>query len=40
MAYRVAIVLVVVLLILWFLSLPGSWDWVARRLDDVRALVR
>ena len=40
MVYRLALVIVLVLLILAFLSTPGAWDWVARRLDDLRALVR
>jgi hypothetical protein len=39
MAFRVAIVIAVVLLIAAFLSTPVGWEWLVRRLDDLRSLL-
>ena len=37
--FRIAIVITLVFLLIAFLSTPVGWDWLARRLDDLRALV-
>jgi hypothetical protein len=39
MAFRVAIVIVIVLLLVAFLSTPVGWEWLARRLDDLRSFL-
>jgi hypothetical protein len=38
-AFRVAIVIVLALLIVAFLSTPTGWEWLMRRLDDLRSLL-